>query len=101
METRSSVMERPAPEAIFLATPDLDFRLTDADRARLTSGVDLTAFEALLARMRPEFRARMVDDLAEICAVGRVSFGPPSFPGITDPEILRLLEAAFRFPDRE
>ena len=94
-------MERPRPEAIFLPTPDPDFRLAEADRARLTSGMNLVAFEALLARMRPGFRTQMVNDLADLCAPGRISFGPPTFDGLTDPQILRLLEETFRAPRRD
>ena len=67
----------------------------------LTSGVNLVAFEALLARMRPGFRTQMVNDLADLCAPGRISFGPPTFDGLTDPQILRLLEETFRAPRRD
>ncbi|HEU4560749.1 MAG TPA: hypothetical protein VFS20_23045 [Longimicrobium sp.] len=89
------MMERQRPDAIFLSDLDSDFRLAEADRARLTSGVNLAAFEALLARMRPEFRTQMVNDLADLCALGPISFGPLTFDGIADPEILRLLEQTF------
>jgi hypothetical protein len=36
-----------------------------------------------------------VDDLADLCTLGPISFDVEAFQGITDPELLRLLHATF------
>jgi len=90
--TAPVVVSHPSPEAVFLPASDPGYRLSERDRARLPEALDADAVQALLARMRPEYRTDVIDSLAELATVGPISFDLVQPVGIADPEIVALFE---------
>jgi len=88
--TAPAAVSHPSPEAVFLAVSDPGYHLSERDRARLPEALDADAVEALLARMRPEYRTDVIESLAELATMGPISFDLVQPVGIADPGIVAL-----------
>lgn len=96
----SPSMSAPDAAAVFTRTPERDYRIPDAVRTKLPPTIDSEALQTLLARVRPEYRARILESFQEIPteAAGRsVSFGPV-IANTGDPEIDALFRRVRRAP---
>jgi hypothetical protein len=96
-------MNAPTTSAVFTRTPEPGYRIPEAARAKLPPAIDTEVLEALLARVRPEYRAEMLDMFQQISAEAQgrpVAFGP--MVGNTgDPEIDALVSRLRRVPPSE
>ncbi len=96
-------MNTPSDTRVFTRSPEPGYHIPDAARAKLPPAVDAEALEALLARMRPEYRAELLDSFQEILADahGRpVAFGPMT-ANTGDPEIDALVRRVCRVPSAD
>lgn len=93
----------PNVVSVFTRTPDRDYRLPEAVRTRLPPSIDAEALEALLARVRPEYRAQMLDSFQHVPAEAQgrpVAYGPES-ANTGDPEIDALVRRVRRAPNNK
>lgn len=84
---------------MFTRTPEPGYRIPEAARAKLPPWIDAEAFQALLARVRPEYRTQMMEALElPVEAQGHpVAFGP-TIPNTGDSEIDALIRRLRRAP---
>lgn len=93
-------MNSPEPARFLLPSPDPYFHLADTERAKLSPGIDPEGLERLLARIRPEHRSAILDELNELGSQGPVAFGSMT-TSIPDPEFRTAVAAVFRLPRRD
>ncbi|HZG44092.1 MAG TPA: hypothetical protein VEY93_14185 [Longimicrobium sp.] len=79
----------PKPSHIRLAQPEVNFRLSSEDRAKVIPGFDVDALERLLAAVTPEMRREVLAFFQR-----RSPDGEPrgQLYGILDPELQAILE---------
>jgi hypothetical protein len=97
---QSPKMNTPSVTTVFTRTPERDYRIPDIARAKLPPTIDAEALEALLARVRPEYRAQLLESFQQVPieAQGRpVAFGP-TIANTGDPEIDALVRRVRRVP---
>ena len=97
---QSPNMNVPNAAMMFTRTPERGYRIPDAARTKLPSTVDAEALEALLARVRPEYRALMLESFQQASAEAQgrpVASGPMSV-NTGDPEIDVLVKRVRRVP---
>jgi hypothetical protein len=97
---QSPKMNAPNAATVFTRTPARDYRLPEATRAKLPPTIDPEALQTLLARVRPEYRAQMLDTFLYVPpeAQGRpIAYGPVH-SNTGDPEIDALVRRVRRAP---
>ncbi len=93
-------MNAPDVSSVFTRTPEAGYRIPEAVRTQLPPAIDAEVLEALLARMRPEYRAEMLNTFQQISAEAQgrpVAFGP-MVANTGDPEIDALVRRVRRAP---
>lgn len=88
-ERHSPTMNAPMPEPLRLSSPDASFRISEAERARIPKDMfDADALERLLAEVRPDMRAEILE---HFLLNGR----PGHLTAVNDPALQPLLEAVW------
>jgi hypothetical protein len=83
-------MTRPTPDEVFLAAADPEFHLSAAERARIPPAINADQLEALLSRVRPEYRDELLKGFEQLVQQGRISIGPASST-VPDPLLQELI----------
>jgi hypothetical protein len=87
-------MSTPDPTEFLLPAPDPDFHLSEMQRTWLPAQINASALQQLLARIRPEHRGAILDDLRELGAHTPVAFGP-MMTTIPDADVQALVKMIF------
>lgn len=92
-------MKLPTSDTIFLPAPDPRFFLAAEQRSRVPAGVDTNTLALVMARIRPDFREHLLDELRRFHeasrTAGEVAYGPTTIK-VSDPETADLLRQLFR-----
>lgn len=85
----------------FLPTADPTYRLPRAAHDRLCHLLNASAFEALLARLKPEPRNELLETTLELVSRGKVALGPIFSDVVDEPELIELFAKVARAPSRD
>jgi hypothetical protein len=92
-------MTSPNAAALFSAAPEKGFQLSASDRAKIPPIINADALERLLAWLRPEHRAEVLQFHQELGKGGKVTLGH-TFATTGNPEIDRIAKDIVVVPER-